>query len=148
MDPDLVAAMDDDFDYSDPDNTLEDNFLELAAGMSSDQKLDENKKCEVDSNFDDDEDSYKSSYIDSQESFEKLETKSKRTNRSMTSSVIRRNEQLTLLDKRFDKVSIPFVCSPFFFFCCATFPVAIIIANFILYPGIQRRSINTALPDF
>lgn len=29
-DPDIVAAMDDDFDYDDPENELEDNFLELA----------------------------------------------------------------------------------------------------------------------
>lgn len=30
LDPDVVAAMDEDFDYSDPDNILEDNFVELA----------------------------------------------------------------------------------------------------------------------
>ena len=29
-DPDIVAALDDDFDYEDPDNELEDNFMELA----------------------------------------------------------------------------------------------------------------------
>lgn len=29
-DPDIVAAMDEDFDYDNPDNVLEDNFFELA----------------------------------------------------------------------------------------------------------------------
>lgn len=30
LDPDIVAAMDEDFDFEDPDNELEDNFMELA----------------------------------------------------------------------------------------------------------------------
>lgn len=30
LDPDIVAALDDDFDYDDPENQLEDNFLEIA----------------------------------------------------------------------------------------------------------------------
>lgn len=30
LDPDIVAAMDDDFDYDNPENQLEDNFMELA----------------------------------------------------------------------------------------------------------------------
>lgn len=30
LDPDIVAALDDDFNYDDPDNVLEDNFIELA----------------------------------------------------------------------------------------------------------------------
>ena len=30
LDPDVVAALDDDFNYSDPENELEDNFIELA----------------------------------------------------------------------------------------------------------------------
>lgn len=30
LDPDIVAAMDEDFDFEDPDNELEDNFIELA----------------------------------------------------------------------------------------------------------------------
>lgn len=32
MDPEVVAALDEDFDYDDPDNELEDNFIELAMG--------------------------------------------------------------------------------------------------------------------
>jgi protein LTV1 len=30
LDPDIVAAMDDDFNFEDPNNLLEDNFIELA----------------------------------------------------------------------------------------------------------------------
>lgn len=30
LDPDIVAAMDEDFDFSDPENMLEDDFMELA----------------------------------------------------------------------------------------------------------------------
>jgi protein LTV1 len=35
MDPDVVAAMDEDFDFEDPDNELEDNFVELANAEGS-----------------------------------------------------------------------------------------------------------------
>lgn len=30
LDPDIVAAMDEDFDYNNPDNQLEDDFIALA----------------------------------------------------------------------------------------------------------------------
>lgn len=30
LDPDVVAAMDEDFDYDNPENILQDNFIELA----------------------------------------------------------------------------------------------------------------------
>ncbi|KAI8433066.1 hypothetical protein MSG28_013924 [Choristoneura fumiferana] len=32
LDPEVVAALDEDFDFEDPDNELEDNFIELAMG--------------------------------------------------------------------------------------------------------------------
>lgn len=32
LDPDVVAALDDDFDFDDPENQIEDNFIELATG--------------------------------------------------------------------------------------------------------------------
>lgn len=94
FDPDVVAAMDDDFNYDDPDNQLEDNFIELANGVASDQ----------DSDYEDEEYDEVGSLQDSEFSFNEEETKSRFTNYSMTSSVIRRNEQLTLLDDRFEKV--------------------------------------------
>lgn len=36
VDPDIVAAMDDDFDFDDPENQLEDDFIELANADRSD----------------------------------------------------------------------------------------------------------------
>jgi len=38
LDPDIVAAMDDDFDFDDPENQLEDNFIELANAENSDSE--------------------------------------------------------------------------------------------------------------
>lgn len=35
LDPDVIAALDDDFDFDDPNNELEDNFIELADGKST-----------------------------------------------------------------------------------------------------------------
>ncbi len=32
LDPDIVAAMDDDFDFEDPDNALDDDFIRKAMG--------------------------------------------------------------------------------------------------------------------
>lgn len=39
LDPDIVAAMDDDFDYDNSDNELEDNFMELANAPISDNEI-------------------------------------------------------------------------------------------------------------
>lgn len=43
LDPDVVAAMDDDFDFDNPDNFLEDNFIELA-NVASDSEEDSNSE--------------------------------------------------------------------------------------------------------
>ncbi|XP_068894561.1 protein LTV1 homolog [Tenebrio molitor] len=102
LDPDVVAAMDEDFDYSDPENQLEDNFIELADGVASDQEFDD--EFEMGSDFGSEEMDDVASLPGSQQSFNEEETKSRFTNYSMTSSVIRRNEQLTLLDDRFEKM--------------------------------------------
>ncbi|XP_046473342.1 protein LTV1 homolog [Neodiprion pinetum] len=120
VDPEIVAAMDEDFDFEDPDNQLEDNFFELANAEGSDIEFDEH-----------DEDGYESDESDEQYSdvsseghmqlsdeekdqvpslngrefaFEDVETKSQFTDYSMSSSVMRRNDQLTLLDNRFEKM--------------------------------------------
>lgn len=97
LDPDLVAAMDEDFDFGNPDNELEDNFIELAEGVASDQEFDE----EFDEFGSEDADD-----LGSLRSYSDEETKSRFTTYSMTSSVIRRNDQLTLLDDRFEKVNL------------------------------------------
>lgn len=95
LDSDLVAAMDEDFDYDDPDNMLEDNFIELAQGVAPSEEINEEDEDNyIDSDFDGTED----------DTFEKEETKSRFTNYSVTSSVIRRNDQLRLLDDRFEKM--------------------------------------------
>jgi len=44
LDPDVVAAMDDDFDFDDSDNQLEDNFIELANAENSDSN-DSDREC-------------------------------------------------------------------------------------------------------
>ncbi|XP_052871457.1 protein LTV1 homolog [Anopheles cruzii] len=108
-DPDVVAALDEDFDFENPDNALEDNFMELAM-----QEGGTDGYLEA---VDEDEDEYDSEgpmdgdYSDEEqdrigplgETFGREETKSRFTEYSMSSSVIRRNEQLTLLDDRFEK---------------------------------------------
>lgn len=104
LDPDIVAAMDDDFDFNDPENQLEDNFIELANVAGSDEDDAEYENSDVDSNFTDEERDEVCSLKGSQFSFDEEETKSRFTQYSMSSSVIRRNDQLTLLDNRFEKV--------------------------------------------
>uniref|UniRef100_A0A6P7G8C5 Protein LTV1 homolog n=1 Tax=Diabrotica virgifera virgifera TaxID=50390 RepID=A0A6P7G8C5_DIAVI len=107
LDPDVVAAMDEDFDYSDPENQLEDNFIELANAVGS------GHMNEDDDEYDDNMSGYNSEDLDevnsllgSDASFEKEETKSRFTNYSVTSSVMRRNDQLSLLDERFEKMFV------------------------------------------
>lgn len=112
LDPDIVAAMDEDFDYSDPENQLEDNFVELAIGdrgleFGSDVEVDEGEEEEYSDEMDGGSelsDSNLSELHDDVASLDREETKSRFTEYSMTSSVIRRNEQLTLLDDRFEEM--------------------------------------------
>lgn len=163
-DPELVAALDDDFDLDDPDNLLEDDFVLKANEAYSDSDADEENSDEWtdDSDADDDEiedvrhrlsktqldqvatgdplshltsgaemgdfkarieamkvemarkamarmgdDVCSSEEGDLAREFgfdDEEETKSRFTEYSMTSSVIRRNDQLTLLDDRFEKL--------------------------------------------
>lgn len=106
-DPDIVAALDDDFDYNDPENQLEDDFISMAntgegprfeegyEGNGSDDGFDSDE-CEFsDDDFGSD---------DREKMFMDEETKSRFTNYSMSSSVIKRNDGLTLLDDRFEKL--------------------------------------------
>ncbi|CAG2119350.1 unnamed protein product, partial [Medioppia subpectinata] len=111
-DPEVVAAMDEDFDFDDPNNQLDDDFV-LQAEESDDKNKtnddddddnwedvedesdDESTICESDNESDDESDG-------SDDRFSDEETKSHFTNYSMSSSVMRRNEGLTLLDQRFE----------------------------------------------
>ncbi|XP_060072286.1 protein LTV1 homolog [Ylistrum balloti] len=103
-DPDIVAALDDDFVFDDPDNQLEDNFMEMAnaeGGFVEGEELDSDE-CDMDSNDANMSDDEMRGFPGDQ-MFMEEETKSRFTSYSMTSSVIRRNEGLTLLDDRFEK---------------------------------------------
>ncbi|XP_030635950.1 protein LTV1 homolog [Chanos chanos] len=116
MDPDIVAAMDEDFDFDDPENILDDDFVVKAndvAGEDDDdddddewEDTDEGESCEEE----EEERDYDSAGGLSEDGdgrrefmFMDEETKTRFTEYSLTSSVMRRNEQLTLLDDRFEK---------------------------------------------
>lgn len=113
LEPDIVAALDDDFDHENPDNMLEDNFMEMAMGGEGDYSEGEydGEYSDIDSDFDGDDASYEEDEHGDRlgplrrtfGDFDGEDTKSRFTEYSMSSSVIRRNEQLSLLDDRFEK---------------------------------------------
>ncbi|XP_028653136.1 protein LTV1 homolog [Erpetoichthys calabaricus] len=123
MDPDIVAALDEDFDFDNPDNILEDDFILKAnepgsewkdADLGSDDDNEEewettDEESDGENVYSSDEmlsDGFPSEFQNGRPKeflFEKEETKSHFTEYSLTSSVMRRNEQLTLLDDRFEK---------------------------------------------
>lgn len=107
-DPDVVAAMDEDFDFDDPENQLEDDFMiqalggeseSLAGGSESDSERDKRLRAKDEVA---DEDSDSGSCSDSDSDQEKVEKESCFTSYSMTSSVMRRNAGLSLLDQKFE----------------------------------------------
>uniref|UniRef100_A0A8P0TN34 Protein LTV1 homolog n=2 Tax=Canis lupus TaxID=9612 RepID=A0A8P0TN34_CANLF len=127
FDPDIIAALDDDFDFDNPDNLLEDDFILQANKPTEEEGTDIQKsEAEDDSEWEDmddekergsDDDNYgsvgssdeamsvpgKSPGAVENHLFWEEETKSRFTEYSITSSVMRRNEQLTLHDERFEK---------------------------------------------
>ncbi|XP_048051960.1 protein LTV1 homolog isoform X2 [Megalobrama amblycephala] len=111
MDPDIVAALDEDFDFDDPENMLEDDFVIKANDVVGDTGNDDDDDDDEWEDTDDegDEEDYDSAGLSDEEGgqrefmFGDCETKSRFTEYSLTSSVMRRNEQLTLLDDRFEK---------------------------------------------
>ena len=112
-DPEVVAAMDEDFDFNDPNNQIDDDFVTQAIQTSDEARHDvandskeirsngveninqDDKSCNSDSYTDEDSDEGKDLFFEE-------ETKSHFTNYSMTSSIMRRNKGLTLLDDRFE----------------------------------------------
>uniref|UniRef100_A0A1B6KGV9 Protein LTV1 homolog n=1 Tax=Graphocephala atropunctata TaxID=36148 RepID=A0A1B6KGV9_9HEMI len=106
LDPDVVAAMDEDFDFDDPNNLLDDDFV-LKANASGDETLSEEDEDYEDMSGED-EDSSRMGGRSEDELEDDLgsleETKSRFTEFSMSSSVVPRNDQLTLLDDRFEKM--------------------------------------------
>ncbi|KAK7165729.1 hypothetical protein R3I93_005720 [Phoxinus phoxinus] len=115
LDPDIVAALDEDFDFDDPENMLEDDFIIKANDIMGDTRGDDGDDDDddddewEDTDEEDDEEDYNSAGLSDEEGarrefmFADCETKSRFTEYSLTSSVMRRNEQLTLLDDRFEK---------------------------------------------
>ncbi|XP_017576158.1 protein LTV1 homolog [Pygocentrus nattereri] len=120
LDPDIVAALDDDFDFDDPENMLDDDFVVKANDTlpgdanTGDEGDDDEWTDEDESVEEEDEQNYDSAGGlsedgDEYEGGERLfafmdcETKSRFTEYSLSSSVMRRNEQLALLDERFEK---------------------------------------------
>ncbi|XP_022091362.1 protein LTV1 homolog isoform X2 [Acanthaster planci] len=112
LDPDVVAAMDEDFDFDDPNNQLEDDFILRAQGeqgdgerglLEGDGDYEGEYGSEEDYSTDGLEDEDQDDVSDDLKTFREEETKSHFTNYSLTSSVMRRNEGLTLLDDRFEK---------------------------------------------
>ncbi|XP_076296798.1 LTV1 ribosome biogenesis factor isoform X2 [Lasioglossum baleicum] len=108
LDPDIVAAMDEDFDYDDSENELEDNFIELAnADVSGNEEEDDDDEYNRSSGglaLSDEEQDEVCSLNGPQYTFREEETRSRFTEYSMSSSVMRRNAQLTLLDDKFEKM--------------------------------------------
>nr|SVE73647.1 EOG090X08PQ [Daphnia atkinsoni] len=108
LDPDIVAAMDDDFNFDDPDNELEDDFIAFANGVPSDEDTEDDEEgSDVDGEEEEDEDDDVLCDMRSdsgQLSHDNDDNKSRFTEYSMTSSVIRRNAQLSLLDDRFEQM--------------------------------------------
>ncbi|KAK1886163.1 Protein LTV1 like [Dissostichus eleginoides] len=115
LDPDIVAALDEDFDYDDPENQLDDDFIMKANVMCGAMEVEGGDEEDEDGDGEGWEDTDEEGDVDSEFSdedgerrakeflFMDEETKSRFTEYSMSSSVMRRNEQLTLLDDRFEK---------------------------------------------
>ncbi|XP_038131271.1 protein LTV1 homolog [Cyprinodon tularosa] len=117
MDPDIVAALDEDFDFEDPDNILDDDFILKAnctdraldaEGYHDEDDDDEWEDTDEEGDFDSEggfsgDERTERDGEDGEFLFMNEETKSRFTEYSLTSSVMRRNEQLTLLDDRFEK---------------------------------------------
>jgi len=109
LDPDIVATLDEDFDFDDPDLEMEDDFIQTLCqeGMIMEEGGDEQdfSGSDFDSDFggapSDDEDD--DDEVPSLKSFTGEETGTKFTNYSMSSSIIRRNAGLSNLDDQFEK---------------------------------------------
>lgn len=108
-DPDIVAALDDDFKFDNPENELEDNFVAIANDYESDDDLTEGREGDDEmENFDDissDEAEFeRNEFFDRENFFIEEETRSRFTNYSLTSSYLPRSENLQFLDERFEKL--------------------------------------------
>ncbi|KAL1454004.1 hypothetical protein WDU94_010301, partial [Cyamophila willieti] len=112
LDPDIVAAMDEDFDFDDPDNQLDDDFIMKAQGgeggyfedINEDDEGDDDEYEDMSSEFDPDDEERDGFDENNEKLFAREETKSRFTEYSMSSSVMKRNENLTYLDDTFEQM--------------------------------------------
>ena len=110
-DPDIVAALDDDVDFDDPDNELDDDFVIKAMGGddgeddgNEEEESGDEDESDMDSNGLMEEEDDLGELIETKRRtrFDSEETQSCFTSYSMTSSVMRRNKGLALLDEQFE----------------------------------------------
>ncbi|XP_014768373.1 protein LTV1 homolog [Octopus bimaculoides] len=105
-DPDIVAALDEDYNFEDPECVLDDDFMMMANKKdsededSSDEDDSDESGSDISSNLGDISGSDAHSDDDY---FMEEETKSHFTNYSMTSSVVPRSEALKDIDDQFEK---------------------------------------------
>lgn len=123
LDPDIVATFEDDYNHDNPEDSdcdFEEDFIALAGGVLKEGEIpeedDEYDEDEDEDDDDDDDDSCGHMEISDEEgdelgslhggqfTFRDEETRSRFTEYSMSSSVMRRNNQLSLLDDRFEKM--------------------------------------------
>ena len=109
LDPEVVAAMDDDFNFEDPDNEFGDDFVMEMMGGAGDEDGDE--ADDEDDEWEDDSDCMGGRSEDEEDdqcpslcSWNAEETATaKFTTYSMSSSVMRRNDNLSTLDSKFEE---------------------------------------------
>ncbi|XP_074595600.1 LTV1 ribosome biogenesis factor [Brevipalpus obovatus] len=113
LDPDVMAALDDDFDFENPNNVIDEDFVAQALfgdGVESgDEEPEEGEETEETESECDSQDLDNMCFSDDDENnqrrgkmFSKEETRSCFTNYSLTSSVVARNEGKTLIDEKFE----------------------------------------------
>ncbi|XP_074657652.1 protein LTV1 homolog [Tubulanus polymorphus] len=105
-DPDIVAALDDDFDYADEENLLDDDFILKANEDCGDDRNVDNRSDDGDCDYASDDVDYSDDdqlgSLDGPASYDSEDTKTRFTNYSVTSSAMGRNDGLALLDDRFE----------------------------------------------
>uniref|UniRef100_A0A914WWE5 Protein LTV1 homolog n=1 Tax=Plectus sambesii TaxID=2011161 RepID=A0A914WWE5_9BILA len=116
LDPDVLAALDNAFDFDDPEGQLEDDFVTLANSNAEFPDLNAYRSAHDSSDDEDGSEGEGSSTEDGEsdeddddddddaETYGGEETRTRFTNYSMTSATIRRGDGLRLIDDRFEKL--------------------------------------------
>lgn len=110
FDPDLLEAMSKEFNYEDPNNVLDDDFMDQAGGLIEDEGELRLEELEVDEDLNQelfgDEDDVEGERIEDDESDDDDHDRRSEifTNYSMTSSVMRRSQGLQQIDEHFERL--------------------------------------------